>query len=148
MKHYNRGEWISYIENLSEIAETEQMEEHLISCEACLKQFVEILEEKEAAEKTIIPLNFAAEVMNIIEGTEIKQKSKVYSKGKILVYYTCAACITLFLMGSGAFTLMSKSIPMATAQIMHSPTKIEASLGKLKFNNMNFNFMNLFKTKL
>jgi hypothetical protein len=147
MKHYYKEEWISFAENSISEAEALEMEEHLISCETCLKQYIEILEEKETAVKAVIPSNFVNEVMNIIERTKLNKNSKINNYKKVLVCYVCAACITLFLMGSGAFTIMSKSIPVATAEILHSPARIEASLGKLKFNNINFKFMNLFKVK-
>jgi predicted anti-sigma-YlaC factor YlaD len=148
MKHFNREECSNYVENLSSEAELELIEEHLISCETCLKQYIEILEEREVIKITNLPHNFVSEVMNKIERSETRINNRLNSKKKILICYVSAACITLFLMGSGTFTMMAKSIPIATAQIIHSPAKIEASLGKLKFNNMNLKFMNLFKTKL
>lgn len=145
MRHYCKEEWNNYIDNSCEEGIFVQMEEHLMTCEVCLKQYVESLEENEIKKKTIVPINFVKEVMTKMNGT--LENSKLKNKRKIFISYASAASITLFLMSSGIFTKMSTTIPMATAQIIHSPTKIEASLEKININNINSKFMNILKIK-
>lgn len=148
MKHYCREEWNSYIEDKYSEDEKYSMENHLADCETCINLYIDLLEERESFNKTVIPLDLTANIMHDIEKKLLKKNNYISNKKKIFIYYTAAACITLFLISSGAFNMMTKSIPLATAEIIHSPSKIEASILKLKFNNTNFNLMNLFKIKL
>lgn len=151
MEHYSKIKWLEFANELIIEEERSKMEVHLLSCEECLNSYLEILEEKELEKvHQFIPPDFPDRVMNEIDKKAKLNRTGLKSRRNIFIYYTAAACITLFLMGSGAFNLVLNTVPNTTAAIIKSPIKLEASIEKFRFDsfiNNNLKISNIFKGK-
>ena len=86
------------------------MEEHLLTCERCVSEYLSCFSEKGEAGNVIeLHPRFTSSVMKRIEGMEAKRRGK--AKRRDIFYYSAAACLTLFFMFAGVFEGFAGMIP-------------------------------------
>lgn len=150
MKHYSKTEWIDYIEDRAAVHERSNMEDHLLNCEECLTSYLELLEcDEKYNYGKLVTDDFTESVMNKVNSLQTRVSNGI-NKKKLLVYYTAAACLTLILMGSGVFNIISRTVPSTTAAIVKSSVKIEATFEKIKSSDLivnNLKISNILKGK-
>ncbi|NLX92008.1 MAG: zf-HC2 domain-containing protein [Firmicutes bacterium] len=113
MVHYSREEWKAFLEGTLEEEKCGAMEEHLLTCEQCVSEYLSFFsEEGEAGGVIEFHPRFTYGVMKRIEGMEAKQREK--AKRRDIFYYFAAACLTLFFMFAGAFEGFAEIIPEIT----------------------------------
>ncbi|MDW7673683.1 MAG: hypothetical protein SCK28_04015 [Bacillota bacterium] len=130
MTHYSKKEWLLFVQHrLTETKEAE-MEEHLAACDHCHTIYLDAVETELRLNDPpyAITSSFSSQVMQQIKAVDRSagRKKKVKKKTNILVYYTAAACLTLLLMGSGVFNILTSSIPKTSAEIFNNNTYQES----------------------
>lgn len=114
MKHYDYVEWLLFKNKLLSKEQSDEMEQHLYSCNTCMEIFLSLIDEKEelkAAE--IIPDDFTSVVLKGLP--EIK-KAKVNKKqakklfNYQLGYYAAVASVTVILTLGGFYTGMVNAV--------------------------------------
>ena len=118
MKHYSESEWQTYKQHLTNKAESEIIENHLLDCDQCLVLFLSLTDELDSARaKAIIPSDFTRSTMAFIHHSQ-NQPRNVRSRDKIkrlLSYYVAASAVTLMLMSSGFFATVASSASLISA---------------------------------
>ena len=113
MAHYCREEWKAFMDGILEEEKSGAMEEHLLTCEQCLGEYLSCFSEEGAASDVIeLHPRFTSSVMKKIEGVEAKRRGSV--KRRDIFYYSAAACLTLFFMFAGVFEGFAGIIPEIT----------------------------------
>ncbi|HAQ41281.1 MAG TPA: hypothetical protein DCM73_10910 [Clostridiales bacterium] len=121
MKHYDYIEWLLYKKGLLSEEKSDEMEQHLYSCDTCMEIFLSLIDEKETERAgKIISDNFTSEIINKLPKTKtvkpkIKQtkKSFKYQFG----YYAAVASVTIILTMGGFYTSMVDAVPKLSASI-------------------------------
>ena len=113
MACYSREEWKAFLEGTLEEEKCGAMEEHLLTCEQCVSEFLSFFSEEGAAGDVIeLHPRFTSGVMKRIEGMEAKRRGK--AKRRDIFYYSAVACLTLFFMFAGVFEGFAGMIPEIT----------------------------------
>ena len=125
MKHFDEKDWLKYCKSDSVGYAEKEMEQHLLDCDLCLALYLKAIEslEFENAKKNI-PLEFTENVITQIQKTSQQDKQNK-TRIKLILYYTTAACITIFLTFSGAFQLFERHLPNAAESITHTPSALQ-----------------------
>lgn len=126
MSHYSLDEWENYVNNSINEDKRIEMENHLFTCDHCLEVYMNTLDDSNVYSEALgyeFTNKITKAIKNDIRSSEIK-KSKTYPSN-ILLYYTAAASITLFLMSQGFFTAITRGIPQTTVHIMNSSKYVE-----------------------
>lgn len=124
--HYDLVELKLYKEGLLEDNLSMEIEEHLFSCNACMDEYLSLIDEVEitlAGEKLSqdFTLNLMGEIDNFSKVTTIDGARKKKNKLKnLMLKYTIAASITVVLTASGAF-----SQPIQTDKYLVEKTRIK-----------------------
>ena len=110
--HISEVEFEHYIQGRMTAESREQIELHLIECEACLRQFIEV----ETAMNLALPLPD----MNVLEDRVISQLAREHPASSPsrrirwsvcpAVHYFIAASITLFLLSNGTFSDIAEKL--------------------------------------
>lgn len=105
MKHYSYEEWQELIADGVNEETKIKMLEHTMECQSCLDIYLSLIDEGLKDENTIPSPDFSSKVINKItvenKQTELLKRKKHFTN--IMIYYTSAACITLFLISHGCF---------------------------------------------
>lgn len=105
MKHYSYKEWHELIADRINDEKKIEMLEHTMECQNCLDIYLSLIDEGLSIENTIPSPDFSSKVIKKIN-VENKQAELLKKKNhftNIMIYYTSAACITLFLISHGCF---------------------------------------------
>jgi predicted anti-sigma-YlaC factor YlaD len=119
MSCYDVEKWVLYCRGVLEEATMDEMEEHLYGCERCLEVYLKVVEQTMGdMEEKQLREDFTDELFDVIqeEKREQKRKEKV-NKWNMLIYYSAAACITIFLMLSSVFTDMQRTFQDSTEMV-------------------------------
>lgn len=119
MRHYSKIEWQQFINNHLDALLELEMQEHLLTCEDCRAIYLELIDESIDTEVTV-SAGFTDRLMESIhkENAETAQRKHKQGRRNMLIYYTSAACITLFLMSSGAFQSMYQGITSSDKYVL------------------------------
>ncbi len=112
MVHYSEVQWELFITGQIDETLYEEMLQHSLECEDCLKLYLDLLEKSNSPD--LIPgEDFTDRVMNCIsnENKLMLEKKRKINRANLIIYYTSAASITLFLFWSGIFQGISGSLP-------------------------------------
>lgn len=115
MKHYDYIEWLLYKNGMLPKEKSEEMEQHLYSCNTCMEIFLSLIDEKEERHAgEIIPDDFTSRVINNIQKTKnkkpkIKQAKKSFNYQ--LGYYAAVASVTVILTLSGFYADLVDAVP-------------------------------------
>ncbi len=113
MAHYSREEWKAFTGGILEGEKIGAMEEHLLLCDQCVREYLSCFSEEGVAGNVIeLHPRFTSNVMKRIEGVEAKRRGR--AKGRDIFYYTAAACLTIFFMFAGVFEGFAGMIPEIT----------------------------------
>lgn len=125
MAHYCREEWKAFMAGTLEEEKFGAMEEHLLTCEQCVSEFLSFFSEEGAAGDVIeLHPRFTSGVMKRIEGMEAKRRGK--AKRRDIFYYSAAACLTLFFMFAGVFEGFAGIIPKISKADMEIVTSSQS----------------------
>ncbi|MGI6698274.1 MAG: hypothetical protein ACOX3Y_06690 [Clostridia bacterium] len=128
MVHFTPEDWKAFAEGSLEGKKRSVMEEHLLLCDGCADKYLAFfsLESAEAAARELHP-RFTSNVMKRIGGLEAQRRGNRQGRWSIL-YYTAAACLTLFFMSAGVFEGFADMIPEITEKKseIHHPFQEES----------------------
>jgi anti-sigma factor RsiW len=113
MKHYPDNEWMLYIKDQLPQSSREKMEEHLLTCDACLALYMEQVELAEfpaALPESILGAGLVNQVMHRVTSDERRRRTSSFRRR--LLHYAVAAAVTFLLMASGIFQSMVSSDPL------------------------------------
>jgi len=123
MTHFAPEEWKAFAEGLIKGKKQIAMEEHLLICDDCIDKYLSFLS-REGADSASGDLHpqFTSKVMKRISGLEAQRKRGIHGQ-RSLLYYTAAACLTLFFMSAGVFEGFAGIIPEIAKKGLeiHSP---------------------------
>ncbi|UNC93045.1 anti-sigma factor family protein [Candidatus Contubernalis alkaliaceticus] len=130
MKHYSKKEWQLYINGEIGIKQQTEMEDHLVDCDSCLKEYLSAVEAAELAEgDSLVSAGFTDNVMAKLKILEMKvpekSKKKRSRSSNILIFYTAAACITLVFLSCGVFDSIGHYVPKTTYQMVDSTNQTD-----------------------
>jgi hypothetical protein len=121
MKHYDYIEWLFYKNGMLSQEKSEEMEQHLYSCDTCMEIFLSLIDEKE--EKSagkIISDDFTSKAIRDISKVEqIKSKSKQTKRAfnYQFGYYAAVASVTIILTLGGFYVDLVDAVPKISASI-------------------------------
>lgn len=134
MAHFTSEDWKTFAQGLVNEKKQSDMEEHLLKCDECADIYLSFfsLESTEAAARELHP-RFTSNVMKRIGGLEAQRRGNRQGRWSIL-YYTAAACLTLFFMSAGIFESFADMIPEITEKRIeiHHPFQ-EDNQGMIQF---------------
>lgn len=114
--HYSKKEWRRYRQNLVSEDVREAMEEHLGSCEECSAVYLSLIDQREEELALVfLPVDFSRQTARLATGEKP-------TRGVALRNYAIAAALTLFLLSSGWFGVLSRRIPPALFSLTHEET--------------------------
>ncbi|MGE5702512.1 MAG: hypothetical protein ACM32O_08305 [Clostridia bacterium] len=130
--HKTKSQWLAYMTNQLPETEREQYEDHLYTCDECLGLYMECLDEAH--------LPSGPECVEHVDATETSQshqpaatpliKARPFFR-QVWFHYTAAACITLLLMSSGAFSqIVRKSAEWNTSSFVKQERSVSDQLMK------------------
>lgn len=141
MKHFSNEEWKLFYDNEIDENTRVEMEKHMEECNECLSVYLSIVDEQCESDSfnSVLSDEFTENVMAAIEEennysqTSIVEYNKALNKKQIqkqkkinlLLYYTAAACLTLFMMSRGIFSALPYNFSTAASHITKTNTKIE-----------------------
>lgn len=122
MRHYPDQAWMLYVQDQVPEQTRESMEEHLLSCDACLTQYMEQIE-LVARLDTLPPSVAGHELVNQVMHRVTKEVRRRHTSSfrQRLLHYVVAAAITFILMASGLFQSMITSDPMDGREAQKPP---------------------------
>jgi len=105
MKHYSYEEWQELIEAKVDDDKRIEMLEHSMECQNRRDTYLSLIDEGLTTETTLPSPDFSSKVIEKIntENKKITLLKKKRCFTNMMIYYTSAACITLFLIYSGCF---------------------------------------------
>lgn len=112
MNHISYEQWMSYVKN--ELTDTvrEVYDDHLYSCDLCLEQYLQAVEEYESE---LPAISNEAEFTDMIMA-QVKQTKKQESESptpfyqKTIFHYAVATAMTILFMSSGVFQSITKYV--------------------------------------
>ncbi len=110
MRHYDSTAWKAYVEgNIGEL-DRNLMEEHMLICDQCMEEYINVIETSGMPEKA--PDGFADNVMTALKPEVAAPIRNTIYKSRINSFfrYAAAASIALLLWRSGIFTGLSTGI--------------------------------------
>lgn len=141
VKHFSKEEWKLFYDNKIDENTRVEMEKHMQECNECLLVYLSIVDEscEMHSNDSVLSDEFTDNVMatiekennysqtSIIEYNQALNKKQIQKQKKInlLVYYTAAACLTLFMMSRGIFSVLPYNFSSVASQITQTNTKIE-----------------------
>lgn len=129
--HYEKKEWIDYIDGKLDDETSRKMEDHLYNCDNCLLVYSQLCEATEPDINSVSP-DFTNKIMNSIS---TKRKN---SKLKLSVYYAVAASIAISLTYTGFFNSIFKFSTQSerTVSFVSSKTNTAISQNLSKLNRL------------
>lgn len=110
MKHYSREEWLIFKKDGFDNCEMEKMEDHLYSCDLCMKIFLDVLDDNDITKaEESIPDSFTRNTLIYIKEkgnaspSITKRTEFLRRRQNLFTYYVAAAVLTLVFMGGGVF---------------------------------------------
>lgn len=105
MRHYSKVEWMNYINNTLSQIDREQYDEHLYSCDQCLFQYMDALDEQseqlfEIEDGTAFTDRVITAVRSSVE-EKVQVPKRFYHHS--LFHYGIASIVTMMLMTTGIF---------------------------------------------
>lgn len=122
MEHYSRGDWEAFARGEAEENKENEMEKHLSVCDLCLHEYLSCFPEEriKAAERELRP-QFVSNVMKRVSDFETRKK-RSWQRQQGILYYTAAACLTLFFVSAGVFDGFAGILPKIIKP--HMSTKV------------------------
>lgn len=121
MKHYDYIEWLLYKNRMLSKEKSEEMEQHLYSCNTCIEIFLSLIDEKEAEHAVeLISEDFTSKIINSIPKVKsgkpkIKQTKKAFNYQ--IGYYAAVASVTVILTLGGFYTDLVDAVPRLSASV-------------------------------
>lgn len=110
LRHYSKAEWQLYINKEYDDLSRQEMQNHLLSCDACMTLYLDLIDEAPIENDTVLD-GFTDRVMEQIHMENVKSEGQKLKQKRInmFIYYVSAASITLFLMNAGVFESIYQS---------------------------------------
>lgn len=121
MKHYDYIEWLFYKNGMLSQEKSEEMEQHLYSCDTCMEIFLSLIDEKE--EKSagkIISDDFTSKAIRDISKVEQRKSKSKQTKRAFnyqFGYYAAVASVTIILTLGGFYVDLVDAVPKISASI-------------------------------
>ena len=112
-KHYDKEQWLQYINDALDGESREEMEAHLFGCDDCLERFTSLL-----AEQEVLQVDFTAEVMDSLPADRPAPRPMLKTvtpqfRRRMIWCYAAAAAATLVITFTGAFTNLGEGLAQA-----------------------------------
>lgn len=110
MSHYSSTDWFLFSRGGLEKARRLRMEQHLLNCDSCLRDYLSTIgEREEEMAALLLPPEFERSLGNFM--TQKRQAANRTQRPRLLFNYAAAAVVTLALIACGFFDTVTSELP-------------------------------------